>query len=118
MKRNFALSVVVVACASCTTPESVENAGLSDWRIDFEDGKPKSVRIIDGKEKADVTFEVDLNAGKASYSASDVRAFDGQKFAADVAKVQANEQGQTIREIAPGAIDGIVDLVRTYLSGS
>ncbi len=118
MKKTSALLAVLVAFAmsGCTTPESVDQAGLSDWRVEFtEDGRPKSIRIKDGKEKADVTFKVDLQTGKAEYSATDVKAFDGQALAAELAKVQANEQGQTLREIAPQAIPAIVDLVREAL---
>ena len=117
MKQIIApLAVTAVfAMSACTTPESVENAGLTQWEVDFtDDGKPKRIRITDGKEKSDVTFSADLTTGRAEYSAKDVKAFDGQAFAAEVAKVQANEQGQTLREVAPGAIDAIVDLAKSF----
>lgn len=119
MRKIIAPLAVTAAFAmsACTTPESVESAGLSDWQVEFtNDGKPKSFRIKDGKEKANVSFSVDLQSGRAEYSATDVRAFDGQAFAAEVAKVQANEQGQTLRDVAPGAINGIVDLAKSWLA--
>ncbi len=115
MIRMIALLAVGIVCAGCGTPDSVNTAGTSQWDVTFRDGKPDRVRIRDGKEKADVRFKVDLATGKAEYSATDVKAFDGQALAAELAKVQANEQGQTLREIAPQAIPAIVDLVREAL---
>ena len=117
MKAILALSGVLAVCAGCSTPGAVETAGTSEWDVQFQDGKPQSVKIRDGKEKADVRFTVDMQNGTATYSATDVRAFDGQKFAADLGAIQANEQGQTLRDVAPDAISNIVDLVRGIVTG-
>lgn len=112
-----ALLAATVVCVGCTVPASIETAGTSDWTVEFNpDGTPKRVKIIDGKEKANVSFDVDLTTGKASYSATDVRAFDGQAFAADVAKVLAEEQGKTVREVSPSLVQAIVDVARLYLA--
>lgn len=117
MPRIIALLLVGIACASCSTPESVQRGGISDWTVEFsEEGKPTKVRILDGKEKADISFKVDLETGKAEYRASDVKAFDAIRFAAELGAIQANEQGQTLREVAPGAISEIVALARAYLT--
>ncbi len=115
MRKIVVLLGACIVSAGCSTPESVESAGTSAWDVTFQDGKPVSVKIRDGKEKADVRFKVDMTTGKAEYSATDVRAFDGQEFAAQLGAIQANEQGQTIRDIAPQAIPAIVDLVREAL---
>ena len=95
------------ACAGSIPGVSQQGrAGVSDWSVDFdpETGNVDDVRIIDGKEKANIAFKVDLKSGVAEYSATDVKAFDGQKARAALEA----EISDDIKEAFPGLIDGIV----------
>lgn len=116
MKRLFAAVALVAAffvtaCAGNLPGVSQQGkAGVTDWEVSFneETGQVEHARIIDGKEKADVAFKVDLKAGTATYSAKEVKAFDGQAFRAELEKVLAQEYGGA----APGVIDSIIKLIK------
>lgn len=68
--------------------------------------------IRDGKEKAATTLKVELNeVGSMSYSAKEVRAFDGQAIRGEVEKAVA----QHAADVTPGFVEAIVSIVKTAL---
>lgn len=108
----FLTSLALVGCAGSLPGKSKQgHAGITDWAVEFNDetGKIESVRIIDGKEKADVSFKVDMEARVAEYEAKDVDAFEGQDKRAQVEKVLAEKYG----EAAPGILDAILSIFGT-----
>ena len=109
----FVLAFVVSACGSLPGVSQQGRAGIADWHVTFnpETGNVEEARIIDGKEKSDVAFEVDLKAGTASYSAKDVKAFDGQKARA----VLEAEISEDVKETVPGIVDKVVGALESGL---
>ena len=115
MKHFVILGLIGIMLSGCAAgvalPSSNQQgrAGVSDWEISFnpETGNVEDVRIIDGKEKADVNFKVDLKSGTAEYSAKDVDAFEGQKARAAVEQA-LYENGIPI---LPGLVDSIVKAI-------
>ncbi|WP_343561705.1 hypothetical protein [Kiloniella sp. b19] len=98
--------LAVSACGSLPGVSQQGRAGIADWHVTFnpETGHVEEARIIDGKEKADVAFEVDLRAGTARYSARGVKAFDGQKARA----LLEAEISEDAKEAVPGIVDRVV----------
>jgi len=117
--KNILMTVALVAaffvsaCAGSIPGVSQQGrAGVADWNIEFNDaGQVESARIIDGKEKADVSFDVDLKAGTASYAAKDVKAFEGQKARA----ILEAEISEDVKEAFPGIVDTIVGALEKAL---
>lgn len=109
MKKSLFAFLPLVLLAGCAGTSAQQNVGLSKWTIDFKDGQPEHVEIIDGKEKANVEFKVDMKKGTASYKATDVSSAEVVALRADVEK----ELTQAYGEVAPGIVDSIVDLIVT-----
>lgn len=63
----------------------------------------------DGKEKSNVTLHVELpNGYKLDYTASDVKAFDGQAIRAAVEAVMVDATAETIDNVTRGIIRGLI----------
>ena len=90
-----------------------KSAGITDVSIEFTDeGKIKSARIRDGKEKDSVAWDVDLTKMTLKYAASSVKAFEGQGFRAEVEKIVSNNLSDTVKTtLGEGGIATIVNTV-------
>jgi len=85
-------------------PDAVYACGVPIARATYHSGK--EVGSLSFTRRKDCTVEV---------SATDVKAFDAIAFAARVAEVQANEQGQTVREVlSPEALRELVAIARLF----
>ncbi|WP_120497455.1 hypothetical protein [Kiloniella sp. EL199] len=111
MKNIFLILVfmIVLLLSACTGSipgvSKQGHSGVADWNIKFDDnGQIESARIIDGKEKANVAFDVDLNTGIASYSAKEVKAFEGQKARA----ILEAEISEDVTDAFPGIINTVI----------
>ncbi len=104
-----ALPVVILAtlagCAGAVPWNPQNNAGITNVRIAFEDGKISDVRWVDGKEKARVRLNVDLASKTLSYSANDVLAFPAFNSRAEVEKWVAEQFAGASKEIMPKIVD-------------
>lgn len=67
-----------------------------------------TIKYIDGKEKANVATDVDLTKGHFAYTASDVKAFDGQALRAAVDKALIETAGQTIPQVADAIVRAVI----------
>lgn len=67
-----------------------------------------TIKYIDGKEKANVSTDVDLTKGRFTYTASDVKAFDGQALRAAVDKALIETAGQTIPQVADAIVRAVI----------
>lgn len=101
-----ALALGLAACAGAVPGNPQSYAGINEARAEFgEDGKPRVIRFIGGKESDRVALDVKLpNGTVVHYVASGLRAFDGQ-----VAR-QAVETAVSadVRAVAPGIVDAIM----------
>ena len=69
---------------------------------------PSRMALYDGKDKASVTWSVDVAKGKADYSASDVRATDPAKVKAAIAEAAGDDAVKAIDKALPGGISGLI----------
>lgn len=69
---------------------------------------PQRMSLTDGKDKASITWSVDVAKGKADYSASDVRATDPAKVRAAIAKEAGDDAVAAIEKALPGGISGLI----------
>lgn len=79
-------------------------AGITAARIIIPrpDGQQIVAEFVDGKENGEIAVVWTLPDGESvSYTASDVRAFEGQALRADVERVIVETTGQTLQELAP-----------------
>lgn len=91
--RRFFIVAAFLILGGCVGP--ARDAGLTRVEVTYSDtGKLSGITYVDGKEKKDVTLKFEGGGIKAGYSATEVRAFDGQKVAADLQK-QLAAQGVT-----------------------
>ena len=70
---------------------------------------PERMILYDGKDKASITWSVDVAKGKADYSASDVRATDPAKVKAAIAETAGDDAVEAIEKALPGGISGLVE---------
>jgi len=86
-------------------PDAVYACGVPVARATYTSGR--EVGSLTVTRRNDCTVEI---------AASDVRAFDAIAFAARAAEVQANEQGETVRQIlTPAALKELVAIVREFV---
>lgn len=109
------MALTLSACAGAIPWNKQNNAGLSDVRVDWTeveqaDGQGQGTavtgfRVIDGKERGAVSFEVEFSDGTVlNYASTDEKAFEGQALRADIEKVIAEQIG----EVGPGVVDAIL----------
>lgn len=110
--KKFAL-IPLLFLGACSTQQY---AGLTTFELTTKtkcDGPSlaeciSTIKYIDGKEKAAVNTEVDLVKGKFAYTASDVKAFDGQALRAAVDKTLIETAGQTAPQIADAIVRAVM----------
>lgn len=113
MKRTFLITLVclgVSACAGAVPGNPQGYAGINHMSVEMQipEGErgPKHVEIWGGKEQEAISFEIETQDGrKATYSASGVKAFDGQKARALVEEAVSSD----VKEAFPGIVDSIVN---------
>ncbi len=124
----FALSACAAGVAdlgtagrTAVTVETHEPAALKDAGVPDEVyacGVPIArTTYVSGKEVGSLTF-IRRPDCTVEVTARDVRAFDAIGFAARAAAIQANEQGQTLREVlTPEALKELVAIARAFAAG-
>ena len=115
-----ALALAGLLFAGCTQLPGINkqgHAGITDVKIEFTmvDGKPvlTGARWVDGKEKQNVALRANVEKGTFSYTATNVEAFEGQAFRAEVEKVLAENQGKAVETVAPL----LMNVLKSYLGG-
>lgn len=85
-----------------------DHAGINHAVIDFhEDGRPKRVEIIGGKEADDIDALFEKGDMRVEYHVRHQRAFTAHSIRADVEKILIDRTG----EAAPELVDLLVKLV-------
>ncbi len=81
-------------------------AGINQAWVDFNgDGKPDAI-FTGGKEQGSIKISGHLPDGQPfNYEATDVRAFDGQGFRAELEKIIAQQNAETVQAITPEIAD-------------
>ena len=122
MKRMAFVVVGAFFLSSCmaagAVPWNMQNyAGISWWRVtpssDCEEGVPICYRldVIDGKEKADITFDIERLPGGGfhiKYSAKGVAAFRGQEIRGEVETAVAAEIAKVLPSITEAIIKAVI----------
>lgn len=111
MRRLFLIPLLFLG--ACSTQQY---AGLTSVEITMKpvcDGPSlaecaSSIKYIDGKEKANVAFKGNLGEGTFTYTAADVKAFDGQALRAAVDKTLIETAGQTAPQIADAIVRAVM----------
>ncbi len=120
MTRWIPLAALFLAGCAGTLPGVSQQgvAGITDVRLEWCESAsaeaPKylcGVRWRDGKEKQNVSLEIELpnNGGKLSYSADGVKAFKAHEVRAAVEQAISED----VREVVPNIVDIIVDALTT-----
>jgi hypothetical protein len=113
----MAATLALSACGSTADSNVQTRAGIADAELATAlgpDGVPyiSAMRLIDGKERGDVTLEIETPSGhKVLYTASDVRAFSGQEFRAGLEEKIA----EAYRDATPEVVTSIASAVIKYL---
>lgn len=111
MRTAIAIAAALILGACSTYPgQNMQGfAGINHADIQLEDGLPVNVRITGGKESQEVSVRFKLpNDLEASYTAKDVRAFDGQAFRAAVDEAQTEAQSSVVKEVLPILSDALL----------
>lgn len=108
-----ALALVSLSgCAGAVpwNPQGYSGINMVEAEFVVADGEsgPKSIRVVGGKEQEAVSFKATLPDGTAvDYSASGVKAFDGQKLRAAVEEVVSDN----VKAVAPDIVDTVIKAV-------
>ena len=70
---------------------------------------PKRMILTDGKDKKEITWNLDLDKGRAEYSASDVNATDPSEVKATISEQAGDDAVQAIEKAFPDGVSGLVD---------
>lgn len=101
------MAATLTACAGAVPGNPQGYAGINHGNVTFhEDGKPKEITVYGGKENSTVSLTGKLpNGTEFAYSATDNKAFDGQRIRGAVER----SVSQDVRDAFPGIVDSIVD---------
>ena len=111
MIRSLCLALLAVALAGCGLLSSANQfAGLNHAEAEFtEDGQIERIVFYGGKESGSVNLTVDLgNGATATFSGTDVTAFEGQAVRAEVEKAQAEVLGEVVPALTKAIVDAVV----------
>ena len=116
-KLNKVIGGVVLAttlflggCAGNTpwlNPQQYSGINRGTINFDSNTGKIVSIDVWGGKENASVALTGDIEKGNFTYSATDTKAFDGQKVRAAVEQTVSDD----VKAVAPGIVDAVVKAV-------
>ncbi len=126
MKRIVFITLAALLLSSCmaagAVPWNKQNyAGISRWRVtptsDCEEGVPicYELDVIDGKEKADITFDIERLPGggfSIKYSAKGVAAFRAHEIRAELEKEVAKQTGRMLPEMVRAAVEAAIKGVK------
>lgn len=117
-KRLLATVVLVLGLVGLSGCAGFQDrAGITHVAADWnqESGKLESLTWTDGKEKQNVTLGVTFPDGAGvTYSARDVRAFEGQEIRGRVAEAIAGVLG----DVGPGVLQSLTSAVLEAIGGS
>ena len=104
--------VLLTGCAGAVpwNPQGYSGVNMVEAEFVVADGQsePKSIKVVGGKEQEAVSFKATLPDGTVvDYSASGVKAFDGQKLRAAVEDAVSDD----VRAVAPGIVESVVKAV-------
>ena len=107
-----ALALVLSGCAGAVpwNPQGYSGINMIEAEFVVAEGQsgPKSLRVVGGKEQETITFKATLPDGTAvDYTASGVRAFDGQKLRAAVEEAVSDD----VKAVAPGIVDNVLKAI-------
>ncbi len=87
-------------------------AGINQAWVDFNgDGKPDAI-FTGGKEQGSIKISGQLPSGQPfTYEATEVKAFNGQAFRAEVEKIVAEANATTVQAITPELADVVTAIV-------
>lgn len=105
-------AVLLAGCGAIPgNPQGYSGINKLDAQFD-ENGAPKRIVVIGGKEQEEVTFSATLPGGtKAEYTARGVKAFDGQKARADLEAAISEDA----KEAMPGIVDSVMSVIKGLL---
>lgn len=115
--KHLALATILLATASLggcglfMPPTVQNNAGIT--QVDatfFENGRPQTIKLIDGKQRASSSFSINPKTGEISYAATDVEAFQAHAIRAEVDKAVAETQAAVVKQILD-TIRGVAPVV-------
>lgn len=112
------LAIGLTACGSTDADNAQTRAGIADAELATAvgpDGVPyiSAMRLIDGKERGDVTLVIETPAGhKVRYSATDVLAFQGQQFRAELENAIADAWKDATPEVVGKVADSVIAVLR------
>ena len=106
------LAVVLSGCAGAVPWNDQTKAGLTVAEVEWCESAETAdkylcgARIVDGKEKKDVTLTIRLpNKAEVHYSAQGVKAFPAHKVRAAVEEAISAD----VKDSAPGIVDSLVE---------
>ncbi|MBL4906957.1 MAG: hypothetical protein JKX94_05845 [Sneathiella sp.] len=108
------LSMASLSACAGSTPWNEQNyAGVNKAEIEFDtQGNPTHALIIGGKEQEQIQLSVKTPKGlEVKYSATGVKAFEGQSLRAAVEIAVSKEA----KEIMPNIVDAIMNAVQVVL---
>ncbi|MEE9395243.1 MAG: hypothetical protein V3W41_22350 [Planctomycetota bacterium] len=109
------VALALNACAGAVPWNPQGHAGMTEvavkWCGEGADRAACKFKVMDGKEKGQVSFEVEFTPDGTimNYAATDEKAFEGQAIRADVEKAVAAEVTK--------AMPSIVDAVKAAIAG-
>lgn len=115
----IASMVILAGCAGAVPWNPQGYAGINmveaSFQVPADQAGPTSIRIVGGKEQESISFDAILPDGTdVSYTATGVRAFDGQTLRAAVEQAVSED----VKAIAPGIVENVVRAVTGALGGS
>ena len=73
---------------------------------------PERITLRDGKDKASVTWNVNIAEGTADYTANDVVSTDAAKWKARIAKNAGDDAVKAIEQSFEGGVKGLVNAIQ------
>ncbi len=109
----FLLAGLLTACAGAIPWNEQNSSGVDKFSVKyFENGNTEEISFTSGKEKASVEIRYETPDGtKASYKATDIKAFDGQLIRGDVEKSVSKGAVDVSPQITKTLTDGVKGLV-------
>ncbi len=115
--KKMLIPFFMISLAGCagSTPWNEQNyAGVNKAEIEFDKkGAPKHALIIGGKEQEQILLSVKTQDGlEINYSATGVKAFEGQSLRAAVENVVSSDA----KEAMPNIVDAVLNAVQAVLN--
>ena len=104
-------ALLLSGCGSLSSAN--QYSGINYAKAEFsESGRLREIVFAGGKQSGNVKLEVDLgNGAKATFSAEDVKAFDGQAIRAAVEAAQAEAASEVVPQLTDTIIARLLPLL-------